>query len=121
MQITAVIHQSVFSENSLCLKDIQFYFLSPTDMSEAQFLEPLIKATSPLSRRSSFDAGEIKQEGNKLKLFNGVVIPCMLHILGVLVFLKVSWTVGQAGWLGTLVYCVSLRFLFLHERCRHYS
>ncbi|KAK8808608.1 hypothetical protein WA158_008509 [Blastocystis sp. Blastoise] len=76
-------------------------------MSGKEIFEPLIKINSPMSRTSSFDAGEIHQEGNKLHLFNGVIIPCMLHIMGILVYLKVSWVVGEVGWLGTLaMFCI---------------
>ena len=40
----------------------------------------------------------------KLNWKNGVLIPCLLNIWGVIMFLRLGWVVGQAGiWLGTLV------------------
>lgn len=39
---------------------------------------------------------------NELGTINGVIVPCLLNILGVILFLRLGWSVGQAGWLGTL-------------------
>ena len=41
---------------------------------------------------------------NKLKLVNGVIVPCMLHMMGILFFLKIGWSVGMTGWFPTLMY-----------------
>ena len=32
----------------------------------------------------------------------GVYIPCMLSILGAILFLRLSWAVGQAGFFGVV-------------------
>ena len=34
---------------------------------------------------------------NQLGLVNGVIVPCSLNILGVVLFLWIPWAVGQAG------------------------
>ena len=39
---------------------------------------------------------------NALGTLNGVFVPCTLNILGVILFLRLAWSVGQAGWAGTL-------------------
>lgn len=50
------------------------------------------------------DASEVvgeTQEKNNLGVVNGVFVPCMLNIVGAILFLRLSWAVGQAGFLGT--------------------
>lgn len=42
------------------------------------------------------------QQKNQLNTLMGVYIPCMLSILGAILFLRLSWAVGQAGFLGVL-------------------
>ena len=37
------------------------------------------------------------QSGGKLTWFNGVMVPCLLNIWGVIMFLRLTWVVGQAG------------------------
>lgn len=39
---------------------------------------------------------------NELNTLMGVYIPCMLSILGAILFLRLSWAVGQAGFFGVL-------------------
>ena len=39
---------------------------------------------------------------NELGVLNGVLVPCLLNILGVILFLRLGWAVGHAGWGGTL-------------------
>lgn len=41
---------------------------------------------------------------NDLNIFNGVIVPCLLNILGVVLFLRLAWAIGQAGWLLVFVY-----------------
>lgn len=45
---------------------------------------------------------EAKTSGkNELGVINGVYVPCLLNILGVILFLRLPWAVGMAGWAGT--------------------
>ena len=39
---------------------------------------------------------------NSLGTLNGVFIPCSLNIMGIILFLRFGWSVGQAGVLGTI-------------------
>lgn len=41
--------------------------------------------------------------GNNLGLINGVVVPCLLNIVGGVLFLRLSWATGQAGYFGVLI------------------
>ena len=41
-------------------------------------------------------------EKNKLNMYFGVFQPCMLNIFGAILFLRLPWAVGHAGWLGVL-------------------
>ena len=52
---------------------------------------------------TNFENEEGPENHNKLKLVNGVIIPCMLHMMGILFFLKIGWAVGKTGWLATLM------------------
>ena len=38
---------------------------------------------------------EEEHVGNQLGLVNGVIVPCMLNIVGAILFLRMSWAVGQ--------------------------
>ncbi|KAF0684063.1 Aste57867_23984 [Aphanomyces stellatus] len=40
---------------------------------------------------------------NQLGTFNGVYVPCLLNIIGVILFLRLGWAIGQAGVLGMLL------------------
>lgn len=42
-------------------------------------------------------------EGIKLGWIQGVLIPCLLNIWGVMLFLRLSWVVAQAGVLQTCI------------------
>ena len=45
------------------------------------------------------------QEGgtrNQLNVINGCYVPCLLNILGAVLYLRIGWAVGQAGMLGAL-------------------
>ncbi|RHY34824.1 hypothetical protein DYB32_000620 [Aphanomyces invadans] len=39
---------------------------------------------------------------NQLGTFNGVYVPCLLNIIGVILFLRLGWAIGQAGVVGML-------------------
>lgn len=61
--------------------------------------------TDPLIPRLNRYGSSIVPETNKNNLgtFNGVYIPCVMNILGVILFMRMSWAVGQAGWLNVLL------------------
>ena len=40
-------------------------------------------------------------QGPQMGTFIGVYLPCMQNILGVILFLRLTWIVGTAGVLGT--------------------
>eukprot|EP00947_MAST-08B_sp_MAST-8B-sp1_P003561 g3561.t1 len=45
---------------------------------------------------------------NKMGTYLGVIQPCLLNIFGAIIFLRLSWAVGEAGWLGVvLMFCLS--------------
>ena len=44
-------------------------------------------------------AGPVK---NKLSMFFGVFQPCVLSIFGAILFLRLPWAIGNAGWAGVL-------------------
>lgn len=46
------------------------------------------------------------RSGNKLGLINGVIVPCLLNIIGAILFLRLSWAVGQAGLGGVMIMLV---------------
>lgn len=54
-----------------------------------------------LSNGSAGPAGQ--HEGIKLGWIQGVLIPCLLNIWGVMLFLRLSWVVAQAGILHTII------------------
>lgn len=41
---------------------------------------------------------------NQLKTLNGVVVPCMLNIMGIVLFLRLGWGIGQVGVVGTFLF-----------------
>ncbi len=45
----------------------------------------------------------MEQAGNKFGAFKGVFVPSILTILGVILFLRLGWVVGQAGIVATLI------------------
>mmetsp|Transcript_27269 Transcript_27269/g.37945 ORF Transcript_27269/g.37945 Transcript_27269/m.37945 type:complete len:916 (-) Transcript_27269:142-2889(-) len=51
---------------------------------------------APTEERDNVDA-PIEGSHNQLGLINGVVVPCSLNILGVVLFLWLPWAIGQAG------------------------
>jgi potassium/chloride transporter 9 len=51
---------------------------------------------------SSNDTPSTEPTKNKLGALNGVFIPCCLNIMGIILFLRMGWGVGQAGILGTI-------------------
>ena len=51
---------------------------------------------------TNFEADDAPQNHNQLHLVNGVIVPCMLHMMGILFFLRITWAVGVTGWVSTL-------------------
>ena len=43
---------------------------------------------------------------NQLKTLNGVVVPCMLNIMGIVLFLRLGWGIGQIGVLGCFIFFI---------------
>lgn len=75
------------------------HFACTTSFFVAHTMEdvlPLLGSTS-----GSDDGGAPTHEKNNLGVVNGVFVPCMLNIVGAILFLRLSWAVGQAGFLGT--------------------
>eukprot|EP00037_Helgoeca_nana_P018203 m.174024 g.174024 ORF g.174024 m.174024 type:complete len:903 (+) comp24346_c0_seq1:73-2781(+) len=48
------------------------------------------------------EPGEEKTK-NQLGTINGVYVPCLLNILGAVLFMRIGYSVGYAGWLGTVL------------------
>ena len=61
---------------------------------------------NPTFRRTitNFESEEGPKSHNKLHLLNGVVVPCLLHMMGILFFLQIPHAVGETGWLATFLY-----------------
>ena len=53
---------------------------------------------------TNFETDDGPKNHNQLHLLNGVIVPCMLHMMGILFFLRITWAVGVTGWVGTLWY-----------------
>jgi len=43
---------------------------------------------------------------NQLKTLNGVVVPCMLNIMGIVLFLRLGWGIGQIGVIGCFIFFI---------------
>ena len=65
---------------------------------------PSKKGYGAASRAGGSDAegGEEGVHKNKLGTLPGVFVPCCLNIMGIILFMRLGWGVGQAGVLGTL-------------------
>lgn len=48
-------------------------------------------------------SGQAGHMGIKLGWIQGVLIPCLLNIWGVMLFLRLSWVVAQAGILQSII------------------
>ncbi|KAG7482759.1 solute carrier family 12 member 1 [Solea senegalensis] len=63
---------------------------------------------SPYDDVESADPPEKMQGGVKFGWIRGVLVRCMLNIWGVMLFIRLSWVFGQAGWgLGIVVIALS--------------
>ena len=65
--------------------------------------QPLL-AAAPLSTADAAAApmSNAEHSKNQLATLNGVFVPCSLNIMGIILFLRFGWGVGQAGVLGVL-------------------
>lgn len=50
---------------------------------------------------------------NRFGTFEGVFTPCLLSILGVIMYLRLSWVVGQVGFIGTVLIICFANFITL--------
>jgi Amino acid permease len=63
---------------------------------------------------TQLNLGQNEGEGvTKFGWIQGVLVRCLLNIWGVMLFLRLSWVVGQAG-VGKN--CLSLKYLYLKNR-----
>lgn len=89
---------------SICICDIHglFGLIFPHKMTlhHSELEEPI----NPGFRKTitNFEADDAPQNHNQLHLVNGVIVPCMLHMMGILFFLRITWAVGVTGWVSTL-------------------
>ncbi|XP_068910753.1 bumetanide-sensitive sodium-(potassium)-chloride cotransporter isoform X2 [Tenebrio molitor] len=65
--------------------------------------EDVVKEPNGNSDQQEAGAGSGGHEGIKLGWIQGVLIPCLLNIFGVMLFLRLSWVVAEAGVGQTLV------------------
>lgn len=56
-----------------------------------------------LEDKLTMGVGEQEHQGMKLGWIQGVLIPCLLNIWGVMLFLRLSWVVGQSGIMQSLL------------------
>eukprot|EP00729_Bicosta_minor_P007597 gene7597-152_t len=51
----------------------------------------------------SVGKGHEENTKNELGYINGVYVPCLLNILGAVLFMRIGYSIGYAGWFGTLL------------------
>uniref|UniRef100_A0A8D3CGE4 Solute carrier family 12 member 6 n=1 Tax=Scophthalmus maximus TaxID=52904 RepID=A0A8D3CGE4_SCOMX len=107
---------SVYINNSHCLDDDDFYDKNLALFEEEMDTRP--KVSSLLSRLANYtnltqgakeheeaeSIGEKKKAGKSphMGTFMGVYLPCLQNIFGVILFLRLTWVVGNAGVLQAL-------------------
>eukprot|EP00039_Didymoeca_costata_P009640 m.127964 g.127964 ORF g.127964 m.127964 type:complete len:923 (-) comp14555_c0_seq2:1027-3795(-) len=74
-------------------------------MEKAPLLQASINNGSNLDEEESFGGEEELTENtkNELGTINGVYVPCLLNILGTVLFMRIGYSVGYAGWIGTIL------------------
>lgn len=85
-----------------------------TDLFEVQRDSELtsVRRPSPLPSPRSHDPEAVSDQ--KLGTFKGVFLPCLQNILGIILYLRLTWITGQAGTLGTtgiVLICACSTFL----------
>ena len=66
--------------------------------SLADLMNPTVDAESaPINETPVEQPVAAVETATKLGWFKGVMVPCLLNIWGVIMFLRLSWVVGQAG------------------------
>lgn len=60
----------------------------------------------PLLEHGDKPRKKVHVQHNQLKTLNGVVVPCMLNIMGIVLFLRLGWGVGQVGVLGCFLFFI---------------
>lgn len=90
MRKVMISQSSIFSMNRDSL-------LKHSDLEES--IAPSFRKTL-----TNFEADDGPTSHNKLHLVNGVIVPCLLHMMGILFFLEIPHAVGETGWLSTLLY-----------------
>ena len=64
---------------------------------------PKIAASGILGSVNQSESHADGEDGkNKLGAINGVLVPCSLNIIGVILFEKLGWGIGEAGFMGVL-------------------
>eukprot|EP00501_MAST-03F_sp_TOSAG23-6_P002578 GSMAST32.ASY1.ANO1.2719.1 assembled CDS len=76
--------------------------MRPQARSEAALAPLLTGVNLPRRRSSVHKVDAVENHKNALSTFNGCYVPCCLNILGIILFQRLSWAVGQAGVLGTI-------------------
>jgi hypothetical protein len=84
-----------------------------TDARRRQKIEG---AASMISKNDGNDEADSRIEGKErntkqLGTFNGVILPCVSNILGVIIFVRLSWIVGVGGISNTLLIAFMSTFL----------
>jgi hypothetical protein len=65
----------------------------------------------PLLAADAAPVSNAEHSKNQLATLNGVFVPCSLNIMGIILFLRFGWGVGQAGVLGVLGACAAWRWV----------
>uniref|UniRef100_A0A1B6CFU0 Amino acid permease/ SLC12A domain-containing protein n=2 Tax=Clastoptera arizonana TaxID=38151 RepID=A0A1B6CFU0_9HEMI len=66
-------------------------------------LQGEVKAPQITEKAEDLEKNEFEHSHIKLGWIQGVLIPCLLNIWGVMLFLRLSWVVGQSGILSSLL------------------
>jgi len=84
------------------LKNAQPVFQSTTDAYVGE-TEAEVADQSEMQSQISLVGAQETVVHNKLTTLNGCYVPCLLNIMGIILFLRLGWAVGEAGVGGVLV------------------